>query len=117
MVPTIAPTPTLIPTPVPTVAVPKLPLPRINDNPPHVFVGKVTIGGQPAPDGTEVTAWVFRYSDPVAVSVVEEGSYTLLIPQYGGDFNGTVLAFKVNGNFVTYAVWRIGGGDPLDLDQ
>ena len=122
-VPTIVPTPTPVPTPVPTLASPKLPLPAVvNENPPHVFVGSVTIGGELAPEGTEVTAWVLKYSDPVGSSTIpavagEPGSYTLLVPQRGDDFTGTVLIIKVNGTFVTNVIWKSGGGDELNLDQ
>ena len=118
-VPTIVPTPT----PVPTLASPKLPLPAVvNENPPHVFVGSVTIGGELAPEGTEVTAWVLEYSDPVGSSIIpavagEPGSYTLLVPQRGDDFTGTVLIIKVNGTFVTNVIWKSGEGDELNLAQ
>ena len=118
-VPTIVPTPT----PVPTLASPKLPLPAVvNENPPHVFIGTVTIGGELAPEGTEVTAWVLKYSDPVGSSTIpavtgEPGSYTLLVPQRGDDFTGTVLIIKVNGTFATNVVWKSGGGDELNLAQ
>ncbi len=122
-VPTIIPTatPTLPPTPVPTIDIAKSPLPDVvNDNPPHVFVGTVTIDGQLAPDGTEVSAWMLQYSEPVGSSIVpavpdQAGSYSLLIPQYGTNFNGTVLMIKVDGNFVTNAVWISGEGEILDL--
>ena len=122
-VPTVVPTvvPITNPTPVPTIEVMKLPLPSIvNDNPPHVFVGTVTISGQPAPKGTEVTAWVLNYSEPAGSSTVpavsgEPGSYSLLVPQYGTNFNGTVLVLKVNDTFVTNAVWVSGEGTELDL--
>ena len=122
-VPTPVPTTVPTPTPVPTLARPKLPLPAVvNDNPPHVFVGTVTIGGQLAPEGTEVTAWVLEYSDPVGSSIIpavagEPGSYTLLVPQRGDDFTGTVLIIKVNGTFVTNVIWKSGGGDELNLAQ
>ena len=90
--------------------------------PPHGFVGTVTIGGQLAPEGTEVTAWVFEYSDPVGSSTIpavagEPGSYTLLVPQHGDDFTGTVLIIKINGTFATNVVWKSGGLDVLDLAQ
>ena len=120
--PVPTPVPTMVPTPVPT-PVPKLPLPAVvNDNPPHVFVGTVTIGGQLAPEGTEVTAWVLEYSDPVGSSTIpavtgQPGSYTLLVPQRGDDFAGTVLIIKVNGTFATNVVWKSGGGDELNLAQ
>ena len=122
-IPTPVPTTVPTPTPVPTLARPKLPLPAVvNDNPPHVFVGTVTIGGQLAPEGTEVTAWVLEYSDPVGSSTIpavagEPGSYTLLVPQRGDDFTGTVLIIKVNGTFATNVVWKSGGGDELNLAQ
>ena len=122
-VPTAVPTvvPITIPTPVPTIEVVKLPLPSIvNDNPPHVFVGTVTISGRPAPEGTEVTAWMLNYSEPAGSSIVpavsgEPGSYSLLVPQYGTNFNGTVLVLKVNDTFVTNAVWVSGEAALLDL--
>ena len=119
--PVATPTPTLPPTPVPTFEVAKLPLPEVvNDNPPHVYVGTVTIDGQPAPDGTEVSAWMLKYTEAVGSSIVpaiaeEPGSYSLLVPQYGKNFNGTVLTIKVNGEFVTNAVWISGEGEILDL--
>jgi len=119
--PTPTPSPTLVPTPVPTIDIAKSPLPEVvNDNPPHVFVGTVTIDGQFAPDGTEVSAWMLQYSEPVGSSVVpamagQPGSYRLLIPQYGKNFNGTVVRIKVDGNFVTNAVWQSGEGEILDL--
>ena len=123
-VPTVVPTvvPITIPTPVPTIEVMKLPLPSIvNDNPPHVFVGTVTISGRPAPEGTEVTAWMLNYSEPAGSSKVpavsgEPGSYSLLVPQYGTNFNGTVLVLKVNDTFVTNAVWLSGEAEFLDLN-
>mgnify|MGYP007088487499 CR=1 FL=1 len=127
-VPNLEPTP--VPTPIPTalpaptpVPTPAFPLPEIvNDNPPHVFVGTVTIGGQAAPEGTEVTAWVLKYSDPVGTSIVPSvanspGSYSLLVPQYGSDFTGTVLMIKVNGGFVKNVIWKSGDGDLLDLTK
>ena len=122
-IPTTVPTTVPTPTPVPTLARPKLPLPAVvNENPPHVFIGTVTIGGELAPEGTEVTAWVLKYSDPVGSSTIpavagEPGSYTLLVPQRGDDFTGTVLIIKVNGTFVTNAIWKSGGGDELNLAQ
>ena len=122
-IPTPIPTTVPTPTPVPTLAKPKLPLPAVvNENPPHVFVGSVTIGGELAPEGTEVTAWVLEYSDPVGSSIIpavagEPGSYTLLVPQRGDDFTGTVLVIKVNGTFVTNVIWKSGGGDELNLAQ
>ena len=93
-IPTIIPTatatatPTLPPTPVPTIDIAKSPLPDVvNDNPPHVFVGTVTIDGQLAPDGTEVSAWMLQYSEPVGSSIVpavpdQAGSYSLLTVSY-----------------------------------
>ena len=122
-VPTPVPTTVPTPTPVPTLAKPKLPLPAVvNENPPHVFVGSVTIGGELAPEGTEVTAWVLEYSDPVGSSIIpavagEPGSYTLMVPQRGDDFTGTVLIIKVNGTFVTNVIWKSGEGDELNLVQ
>jgi len=122
-IPTAVPTTVPTPTPVPTLAIPKLPLPAVvNENPPHVFIGTVTIGGELAPEGTEVTAWVLKYSDPVGSSTIpavagEPGSYTLLVPQRGDDFTGAVLIIKVNGTFVTNAIWKSGGGDELNLAQ
>ena len=122
-IPTMVPTTVPTPTPVPTLARPKLPLPAVvNENPPHVFIGTVTIGGELAPEGTEVTAWVLKYSDPVGSSTIpavagEPGSYTLLVPQRGDDFTGTILRIKVNGIFVTNVIWKSGGGDELNLAQ
>jgi hypothetical protein len=118
---TPTPTPKVPPTPVPTIDIANSPLPEVvNDNPPHIFVGTVTIDGELAPDGTEVSAWMMEYSEPLASSIVpsvagQPGSYSLLVPQYGRHFNGTVLMIKVNGNFVTNAAWLSGEGEVLNL--
>jgi hypothetical protein len=63
---------------------------------------------------------MLNYSEPAGSSIVpaisgEPGSYSLLVPQYGTHFNGTVLVLKVNGIFVTNAVWLSGEAELLDL--
>jgi len=124
VVPTSTPTPlpTLPPTPIPTLDIAKSPLPEVvNDNPPHIYAGTVTIDGQPAPDGTEVTAWMLKYSEPLGTSIVpalpeQPGSYSLLIPQYGTELYGTAIIIKVDGLFVTNSVWISGHAEILDLE-
>jgi len=84
---------------------------------PHVFVGKVTFGGMPAPDGTEVSVWMAEFDGPIGVGPTSGGSYSVLAHQHGSQsFVGRFLLFKVNGtNTETTAVWQRGAANVLDL--
>ncbi|RUA03655.1 MAG: hypothetical protein DSY88_05035, partial [Candidatus Poseidoniales archaeon] len=111
--PTPTPPPTATPTPPPLDPLP----PRVPSELPHVFVGKVTFGGMPAPDGTEVSVWMAEFDGPIGVGPTSGGSYSVLAHQHGSEsFVGRFLLFKVNGtNTETTAVWQRGGADVLDL--
>ena len=95
-----------------------IPLPPIDSSAlPHMFVGTVSIDFFPAMDGAEVTLWTDGYSEPLAKSRVSDGTYTLLVPQYGfNSFEGRSLLFKVdNLTAEPTASWSAGGADLLDL--
>jgi len=93
------------------------PLPTSNLNSPvDVYVGAVTIGGNPALDGTEVTAWLSEFNAPIGTSFTSESSYALVAGQYGADsFSGKTVLFKVNGQEVGRATYVPGGATVLDL--
>jgi hypothetical protein len=115
LLPTPTPLPTATPTPPPLDPLP----PRVADASmmPHVFVGKVTFNGMPAPDGTEVSVWMAEFDGPIGVGPTSGGSYFVLAHQHGSEsFSGRFLLFKVNGtNAEATAVWEKGGADVLDL--
>ena len=117
-VPTATPLPT--PTPLPTVTpIPPLdPLPAVvTSEIPHVFVGKVTIGGVTAIDNTDVSVWLAEFDAPIGTGITSGGNYTVLANQHGSQsFVGQFLIFKVNGlNTAQTAVWQKGGATILDL--
>ena len=116
--PTATPLPT--PTPLPTVTpIPPLdPLPAVvTSEIPHVFVGKVTIGGVTAIDNTDVSVWLAEFDAPIGTGITSGGNYTVLANQHGSQsFAGQFLIFKVNGlNTAQTAVWQKGGATILDL--
>ncbi len=116
--PTATPLPT--PTPLPTVTpIPPLdPLPAVvTSEIPHVFVGKVTIGGVTAIDNTDVSVWLAEFDAPIGTGITSGGNYTVLANQHGSQsFVGQFLIFKVNGlNTAQTAVWQKGGATILDL--
>ena len=122
--PTPIPTPTPTPTPVPTpttTPTPKsilTPLPeRDTREMPHVFVGEVTIRGNPAPDGTIVTVWLSEYDRPIGSATSSNGGYSVLANQHGSQsFGGKVLTFEINGqDSGKTAVWEKGGATILNL--
>ena len=106
--PTLAPTPTPIPTPLPE---------RDNSELPHVFVGSITIGGEPAPDGVEVSVWLPEFNSPIGSGLSSGGDYTVLAYQHGSkSFGGRTLLFKINGqDSGERATWVKGDGTILDL--
>ncbi|MCS5655004.1 MAG: hypothetical protein NZ810_03635 [Dehalococcoidia bacterium] len=77
----------------------------------------MTLGGMPAPDGTEVSVWMAEFDGPIGVGSTSGGSYVVLAHQHGSEsFAGRLLLFKVNGtNAEETEVWRKGGADELDL--
>ena len=84
---------------------------------PHVFVGSVTIDGQVAVDGTEVSAWVSDYSSAVGLSNVANGSYVMNVSQYGtASFSGMTLIFKIGSvETALTSTWETGGATVVDL--
>jgi len=83
---------------------------------PHVFVGTATIGGQPAPDGTEVSVWVSDYDAPVATGTVSGGNYSVTVLKYGDAFAGKTLIFKIaDKDTGTTASWERGEATILNL--
>ena len=83
---------------------------------PHVFVGEVTISGQAAPDGTEVSVWVSDYNAPVGTGTVAGGEYSMQAFKYGDDFGGKTLIFKIAGDDTgATATWESGMATNLDL--
>ena len=84
---------------------------------PHVFVGRVTIYGTTAHDGTQVTVWVAEYISPVGTGTTSGGNYTVLAHPHGTQgFGGKTLIFKVNGQDTgETASWEKGGATILAL--
>jgi len=125
--PTATPMPTATlpvppPTPMPTLTpVPALlPLPPVSTQiQPHVFVGVARIGGQIAPMGTQVSAWVDGYSDPIGTTdVTGTGSFVLLAQQHGSILvsTQTSLSFRIGDNAtIETDVWELGGATIIDL--
>ena len=110
-----SPTPTATPTAIPTLLTP---LPeRDTREMPHVFVGEVTIRGNPAPDGTIVTVWLSEYDRPIGSATSSNGGYSVLANQHGSQsFGGKVLTFEINGqDSGKTAVWEKGGATILNL--
>ena len=116
--PTPTPLPTTTPQPTATpVAIPD-PLPeRDNSEPPHVFVGGVTIDGAPAPDGTEVSVWLKQFASPLATATSVDGDYSVLASQFGIEsFGGRRVIFKINGeDSGESAIWEKGGATILEV--
>ena len=116
--PTPTPLPTTTPQPTATpVAIPD-PLPeRDNSEPPHVFVGGVTIDGAPAPDGTEVSVWLKQFASPLATATSVDGDYSVLASQFGIEsFGGRRVIFKINGeDSGESAIWEKGGATSLEV--
>ena len=117
------PTPSLPVQPIPT-ATPEpinlLPLPPVSTQiQPHVFVGVARIGGQIAPIGTQVSAWVAGYAGPVGTAdVTGTGSFVLLAKQHGSVLlsSQTSLSFRIGDNVTAEtSVWEVGGATAKDL--
>jgi hypothetical protein len=84
---------------------------------PHVFVGEVTIRGNPAPDGTIVTVWLPEYDRPIGSTMSSSEGYSVLAYQHGSQsFGGKVITFEINGqDSGKTAVWEKGGATILNL--
>ena len=116
--PTPTPLPTTTPQPTPTPVAISDPLPeRDNSEPPHVFVGGVTIDGAPAPDGTEVSVWLKQFASPLATATSVDGDYSVLASQFGIEsFGGRRVIFKINGeDSGESAIWEKGGATSLEV--
>ncbi len=114
--PTTMPSPTPHPTATPTPV--DVPLPPVNPQAlPHIFVGTAKLGGLPAPDGTEITAWMEGFSEFLARSEVGSNAFNILVPQYGpGPFDGRTIEFRLDGIVAEPTVtWVRGGADVVDL--
>jgi hypothetical protein len=83
------------------------------DIPPHVFVGNVTVDGMPAPQGTEISAFIGG-EEKGFVRVYEGGEYG---PLYVEDpISGFLVTFMVGNDTADQAViWEPGGITTLDL--
>jgi hypothetical protein len=113
---TLEPTPTNTPEPTSTPAAQPLGE-RQTTVAPHVFAGSASIGGQPAPDGMEVTAWVDGFSKPVGEGVVSLGSYNLKVFQFGTtSFSGRTITFKIGESAASETgIWQSFGADVVNL--
>ena len=101
-----------VPVPAGPVALPA----KDNQAIPHVFVGEVTISGQAAPDGTEVSVWVSDYNAPVGTGTVAGGQYSVQAFKHGDDFDGKTLIFKIaDEDTGTTATWERGGATIMGL--
>ena len=124
--PVVIPTPTTIPTstptPIPTAMPSPTPMPtplpeRDHSELPHVFVGTITIRGERAPDGVEVSVWLPEFDSPIGSGLSSGGDYSVLANQHGSkSFGGRSLIFKINGHDAgESATWEKGGATILDL--
>ena len=118
--PTPFPTATPQPTATPVLILDPIPDPlpeRDNSEPPHVFVGGVTIDGAPAPDGTEVSVWLKQFASPLATATSVDGDYSVLASQFGIEsFGGRRVIFKINGeDSGESAIWEKGGATSLEV--
>ena len=84
---------------------------------PHIFVGSVTIGGNPASDGKEVSAWLSEFNGAVGTASASGGKYWLTASQYGTkSFTGKRLIFKQKVETLwDTSAWKKGGTTVLDL--
>ena len=84
---------------------------------PHIFVGSVTIGGNPASDGKEVSAWLSEFNGAVGTASASGGKYRLTASQYGTkSFTGKRLIFKQKVETLwDTSAWKKGGATVLDL--
>ena len=92
--------------------------------PPHWFRGDVTINGNPAPDGTVVSAKIggVEYSNTTTISgkYGADGNFYVLsddpdTSEKEGGVGGEMVEFYVNNEEVANATFSNGGHDDLDL--
>lgn len=83
--------------------------------PPQVFVGSVTQGDVPVPEGTEVTAWIDGAQ--VGAGTVTNGQYKVLVVQpQGQSFVDKPVTFQVGGIDVPEtSIWQVGGASEVSL--
>ena len=128
--PTAAPPPTATTAPPPTpapIAPTATPVPAtqsVNTGggtlPPHILIGKATIGGSPAPVGTKIVAFIRGIEVAAGEVIKPDGSYSALqIPQEQSP--GSIVTFTVGGTvapvfFGDDEVMQMGGADILDLN-
>ena len=84
---------------------------------PHIIQGNAMIDGEPAPDGTLVTAMID--GEEVGSAAVSNGRYSMIIDQgETGNYSGKTVTFQV-GDYAVEAtlIWKAGAGDPsFDLN-
>lgn len=84
---------------------------------PHVFVGNAIVAGHLVPDGTQITAWLQGFQQPLAEDVTSDGRFLLVAPQYSEDsFAGRTLTFMIGGlDAAETATMAQGAADVLNL--
>jgi hypothetical protein len=105
--PTPAPSPDIVvdtPTPAPTVQPTRTPGASDTSRPPHVFIGTATINGQPAPEGTEITALI----DGVVVASV--------FTQEGGEFGEELYVMGNVGKTVTFRIGDLEAAESFEVE-
>lgn len=126
---TLPPETTLIPTPTPTstfIPTPTLGAPATSPLPttfvlprhftPHIFVGTATIDGNPAPDGTIVTALIDGEVAGSATVHDGDGTYSPLSVRPVKLPFGREIVFKIDSLIANQtATWERGGADVLNL--
>ena len=103
---------------LPTVTPVPIPLPaKVKSAVPHALLVIATINGDPAPDGTLVSAWMKAYREPLAQGVLEDGQLLLMLPQYGGvSLAGETIYFKIgNLDAGETAIRNPGSAEMLDI--
>ena len=110
--PTPEPTATSRPSPTPTqteipIRTPNPTQTPVSQIPPHLSGVTVTIDGEPAPDGTLVTAWIDEQQ--VASSTVADG-FAVIIIRGDASFIGKIISFEI-GSLVAVETdtWEQGG--------
>ena len=96
---------------------PVTPAAHAQELPPHVFIGAATVNGAPVPDGTTIAAYVEGVQ--VGQTVIEGGSYTLLVVQpRGRSFPGKIVSFTIDGRQAReHQAWETGGAHELNLSS
>ena len=81
-------------------------------DPPHIFIGKVTVNGQPTPKGTEIAALIDGV--PVAYAEVDgQGNYNIVVPVQNV---GSIITFTIKEQEADQTgTFEVGGVTALDL--